>query len=98
MTTVIYGHSDDTLVVDGKGIDQDFSVFYHKKGRLVCTDGTELAYYYDDFGLWRFDVIKAGSLFDHKLVGKVPNDQGDVVHMKDGAFSVAIIYDEEDEE
>ena len=32
MTTVIYGHSDDTLVVDGKGIDQDFNVFCHKKG------------------------------------------------------------------
>lgn len=64
MPLTIRGYSDDAIVVEGDFVEQ-FDVYTMsdedaRPAYLACSDGTLLSVHYDDFGVWRFSLVKRG--------------------------------------
>ncbi len=81
MNTIITGASDDLIEVRGE-LDDEFCCYDCEDGRIACSDGTLLRARYD--GIWIFDVIFKGDLFDCKVSGDYENDIDDEINFKPG--------------
>lgn len=91
MTTQITGASDDLIEVYGD-VDEEFDAWDSKgfNGYVVCSDGTVLHAQYGEGGIWRFNPLVKGTLFEKVVQGSVEEDTFDVAHFKDGLKWVAI--------
>jgi hypothetical protein len=78
----ISGYSDDNIFLEGD-IDDEIGCYDQAK-YLGFSDGTLLKGYYGDGGIWNFDVINEGSLFQSKTEGSEEEDTNDIVYINDG--------------
>lgn len=81
--TMITGASDDLIEVEGE-IIEEFSSFDCQNGLIACSDGTLLKVFYDKDGLWRFNLLYKGDLFDRKDEGSQETDENDKIYFKPG--------------
>lgn len=92
MTTQVTGVDDDLVTVCGD-IQTRFGAtrnFYGGAGLLLgFSDGTILDSQYKN-GIWRFDPVVKGTLFENVVQGSVEEDTFDVANFKDGLKWVAI--------
>lgn len=84
MTTMLTGHSDDVIELEGDLFDEFYPGYEDQKGTIGLSDGSLIHYEYDSDGIWRFKPIVKGNLFDRIELGSVSEDTFDVVHFKDG--------------
>lgn len=88
MSTKVYGASDDLVEVEGdvRGEIDKYNTSEEKPVRLAFSDGTILAWWYNDDGLWKVKVEAKGTLLDRVEVCLEETGAGhsDVVHFRDG--------------
>ena len=85
--TKITGYSDDNIELDGELTEEipfDEAANSETTGHLALSDGTLLKVMYGSGGIWRFEPIMKGTLFDHIELGEEVKDTFDIVYMKDG--------------
>jgi len=89
MATKIYGASDDLIEFEGdvRGEVGFYGSSHEEKALIAFNDGTVLAWWYAEDGVWRCDVLNKGSLYDRfeKGISEDSDPYSDVVHLKDGA-------------
>lgn len=78
MSTIVTGHSDDVIDVEGDVTDELYPKFNDPKGTILCSDGTVLDFVYN--GIWNFTVINRGDLFDHIDKGDYDADTFDKIY------------------
>ncbi|PHV72168.1 hypothetical protein CS063_01450 [Sporanaerobium hydrogeniformans] len=81
--TMITGASDDLIEIEGE-LSEEFESFDCTDGVLSCSDGTLLEVNYDKHGIWRFNVLYSGSLFNKKVEGSADSDTNDEVYFNPG--------------
>jgi len=71
--TIIYGASDDQILIEG-GISEQFDVYGdHNEGAISCSDGSLFKYIYNEDAEWVFRIIKKGSS-KFKIINSVGED------------------------
>lgn len=93
--TIISGHSDDIIMVQGE-YRAEMGCYDHKKPiQLVVSDGTKLAIGYglNEAATWDIEVLAEGSLFSHieKNEGEDSGEYSDKLHLNEGVEWVAKI-------
>ncbi len=86
--TKVTGASDDLIELDGD-IYEEFNWYAGDSDDdehrfLAFSDGTVLSVQYDQDGIWRFNSIYKGTLYDKKIDGEAEKDTPDIIHFKDG--------------
>ena len=76
----IYGASDDLLEIEGD-IEEEFNVNCREDIYLGVSDGTLFHINYDDNGIWRINLLRAGSAGYLRVDGDYIKDTNDVVTM-----------------
>ena len=62
MSVTIRGASDDLIIVEGDGLDEEFNMMDPEEGFILgVSDGTLIRGRYDDEGVWRFVITKSGN-------------------------------------
>lgn len=78
----ISGYSDDNIFLEGD-IDDEVGCYDQVK-YLGFSDGTLLKGYYGNGGIWNFDVLHEGSLYQSKTQGSEEEDTNDIIYLGDG--------------
>lgn len=90
--TTVFGASDDLIEFRG-GVYEEFSFCPRDEDEtrmLAFSDGSLLRVQYDDHGIWRFNVLAKGGLFDahHPYMGEdnphAENRESDAVTFQPG--------------
>lgn len=81
--TMITGASDDLIELRGD-LYEEFNSYDCKNGTMALSDGTLLRVEYDDNGIWRFEPIFKGELFEKIIPGSYEDDTNDEVYFKRG--------------
>lgn len=79
----VTGASDDIIQIKGD-IQEEFDRFDSEGDYLAFSDGTVLKAVYDQDGIWRFNLINKGTLYQDKIEGIVTDDTNDVIKFADG--------------
>jgi len=61
LSVTIRGASDDLIIVEGDGLDEEFSCDCESEFVLGVSDGTLIRGRYDAEGIWRFAITKSGN-------------------------------------
>jgi hypothetical protein len=77
--TVITGASDDLIEISGE-LEEEFNAYDCSDGTMAFSDGTLLTVVYDENGIWRFNPIYKGNLYDKKVDGSVGEDTNDEIY------------------
>lgn len=98
MATKIYGASDDLIEFEGDVYGEVGAIAAgdsDTKTMVFCSDGTILRVRYDDDGLWRFDLISKGDLYEGTDVKASEDEDGhsDTVKFKDGLKFAYVGFD-----
>lgn len=81
--TIVTGASDDLIEISGE-LEEEFNAYNCSDGTMAFSDGTLLNVCYDKDGIWRFNPIFKGILFEKIEAGLVEKDTNDEVYFKDG--------------
>ncbi len=88
----IYGASDDLLEVEGD-INEEFSVNCDEHIYLGVSDGSLFSVKYDENGIWRINLLRAGLAGYLRKDGDYSKDTNDIVTMNGKVDWVVVGYD-----
>lgn len=81
--TVVTGASDDLIEIEGE-LEEEFNAYDCTDGIIAFSDGTLLNVNYDKNGIWRFEPVYKGELFEKTIQGSISDDTNDKVYFKEG--------------
>lgn len=79
----VTGASDDLIILNG-AIVEEFARYDSDGDYLAFSDGTVLKAVYDQDGIWRFNLIHKGILYQEKIEGVAAENTNDIVKFATG--------------